>query len=110
METNETRVCKSCGRELLLHNFSKNHLGYTYVCKECSHEHRSNAAKNRKKRIDYESQIEDLKAQLETKEQDARKAKLSDFTPRELMEELARRGYRGKLEVTVTKTIDINNF
>lgn len=33
---------------------------------------------------------------------------IDKFTPRELMEELARRGYAGKL--TYTATIDIRNF
>lgn len=31
--------------------------------------------------------------------------KLSAFTPRDLIEELAARGYRGKLTYTITKTI-----
>lgn len=35
---------------------------------------------------------------------------VSDFTSRELMEELARRGYRGQLEYTEVRRIDITNF
>ena len=30
----ETKVCKCCGKELPLNNFSKNAFGYTSVCKE----------------------------------------------------------------------------
>ncbi|MBR0291023.1 MAG: hypothetical protein IJQ79_02700 [Bacteroidales bacterium] len=37
-----------------------------------------------------------------------RKPSISSFTPRELMEELARRGYRGKL--TYQQEIDITKF
>ena len=37
-----------------------------------------------------------------------RKQAIDNFTPRELMEELARRGYRGKLQYT--KEIDITKF
>lgn len=35
---------------------------------------------------------------------------LSAYTPRQLMEELARRGYEGKLTYTKIVTIDITNF
>ena len=107
---NEYRVCKSCGRELRLEHFSRNHLGYTHVCTECSHLHRSQAAKNRKKRIEYEDQIEQLKEQVEQAKADKSKVALSSFTPRELMEELARRGYKGKLTFTKVVEIDITNF
>ena len=40
----------------------------------------------------------------------ARNARLAEFTPRELMAELARRGYEGKLTYTRVEEIDINNF
>ena len=35
---------------------------------------------------------------------------LKDYTPRELMEELARRGYKGTLTYTETRTVDIQNI
>lgn len=35
---------------------------------------------------------------------------LSKFTPRQLMEELKRRGYTGKLQYVEVKTIDLNTF
>ena len=40
----------------------------------------------------------------------ARGLRLQDFSPRELMEELARRGYEGKLKYTRVEEIDITNF
>ena len=36
--------------------------------------------------------------------------RLKDFTPRELMVELARRGYKGSLEFTETRVIDIQRL
>lgn len=45
-----------------------------------------------------------------TKVNDARQLRLKDFTPRELMEELAARGYKGTLTFTVVQTIDITDF
>ena len=39
-----------------------------------------------------------------------KQSKLADFTPRQLMEELARRGYEGKLRYTRIEEIDIANF
>lgn len=35
---------------------------------------------------------------------------LGDFTPRQLMEELRRRGYTGKLQFVEVKTIDLNTM
>lgn len=35
---------------------------------------------------------------------------LESYTPRQLMEELARRGYRGTLTYTETRTIDLTKI
>jgi len=35
---------------------------------------------------------------------------LGDFTPRQLMEELRRRGYTGKLQFVEVKTVDLNTL
>ena len=75
----ETKICKQCGRELPIDHFRKTRWGGYYTnCNDCVR----------------------VKAQ-ETKKENAeviKKSKLADFTPRQLMEELARRGYEGKIQ------------
>mgnify|MGYP006896759018 CR=1 FL=1 len=89
MET--MKNCKDCGRELPETQFKKTRWGTrASVCNECA---------NAKRKLSVESKTED-----------ARKMRLSEFEPRELMEELARRGYEGKLTFTRVITIDITNF
>ena len=76
--TEVTKVCKSCGRQLPLsafhlHNKSKD--GHGNECKECSRRRSAKAiAKN------------------------AKSNPLAQFTARQLMIELNRRGYEGTLE------------
>lgn len=71
------------------------------VCKECVAE---------KKRATHAAKAEAMNKGFEAQVKNARNLRIHDFTPRELMEELARRGYRGKLEYVETKVIDITNF
>lgn len=95
----ENQVCKCCGRELPVEQFAKNAFGYVRVCRECNSKNRSEAAKKRK--------------QLQQQAVDAinaRNLRLADFTPRELMEELKRRGYEGKLRYVKVEEIDLNNI
>lgn len=99
METTTMKVCRCCGRELPVEQFVKNAFGLTNVCHECNSRNRSEAAKRRK----------NLKQQA-IDALNARNLRLSDFTPRELMEELHRRGYEGKLKITHVEEIDITNF
>lgn len=95
----ETKVCKCCGRELLISSFKKGRWGVVSVCNECDKQHR---AEKRQQRIDEQKKkVEDVRAEN-------RQLCLADFTPRELMEELARRGYTG--ELTYTMKIDITDF
>ena len=95
----ETKVCKCCGRELHISNFKNGRWGVVSVCNECDKQHR---AENKQSRINRAKQkIEDVRAEN-------RQLCLNDFTARELMEELYRRGYRGKLEYTETHTIDLS--
>ena len=95
----ETKVCKCCGRELPIGSFKKGRWGVVSVCNECDKQHR---AENKQSRINRAKQkIEDVRAEN-------RQLCLNDFTARELMEELFRRGYRGKLEYTETHTIDLS--
>lgn len=83
----ETRTCKRCGRELLMSEFKAHKLyGHTHVCKECFRQ----ARQAKHKQAD---EIAELKKALE----DARQTALGNFSPRELMAELYRRGYEGEL-------------
>ena len=88
--TMETRTCKRCGQEKPIDQFRKNRLGFTNVCLECARSKRQQTMAN--------------------KEQEERVLTLADFTPRELMEELYRRGFKGKLTFTETHIIDIANI
>lgn len=91
----ETKVCKSCGRELPLSEFHKktsSRDGHQSYCKECF-------AKLARERLNS------LRAAAAEKE-----VGLSAYTPRQLMNELARRGYMGKLEFVERHVIDITKL
>ena len=82
-------------------NFKKGRWGYVSVCNECDKQHR---AENRQARIDKAKQkVEDVRAEN-------RQLCLADFEPRELMEELRRRGFEGHLTYTKTYTIDLSTL
>lgn len=98
METT-TKICKVCGRELPEDEFVKNACGVTSVCKECHSKKIKEGVENRKK----------LKQQA-VDAVNARSLRLQDFTPRELMEELAKRGYAGTLTYTKVEKIDLSNL
>ena len=91
----ETRICKECGRELPLEMFKTTRWGdKVHVCNDCAAEkYRKSRANNKEQKVNK-----------------ARSLRLEDFSPRELMEELARRGYKGELTYTRIETIDITNF
>lgn len=95
----ETRICECCGRELPVSEFINRTFGASKICKKC------NAAKSRESRLKKKEE-----RSLEAELVNARNLRLQDFTPRELMAELARRGYRGKLEYVETRTIDLSAF
>jgi predicted HTH domain antitoxin len=95
----ETKICKCCGRELPIESFMKNGLGVSATCKECV-QAKKQSKREETKRLQKQA-IDAI---------NARALKLSDFTPRELMEELARRGYEGKLKVVHIEEIDITKF
>ena len=99
----ETKICKKCGRELLEENFMFNPRWEhrASVCKECAAEaKRTNKAKR------YAAELAQQKEQLHA----ARQLRINDFTPKELMENLASRGYKGTLTYTHTEEIDITTF
>lgn len=81
----ETKVCKVCGQELPLSEFRKSLLipNGIATCKKCVNE-----------------KIKKTKLFKETT--GSTNGELAKFTPRELIEELKSRGYKGKLYVTRT--------
>lgn len=95
----QTQVCKCCGRELPLSEFRQSRLGLLRTCKECISKHQSRARLDKK--------IAKMKGE---ELENAKKARLSDFTPRELMAELKRRGYDGTLTYTEVKSINISKL
>ena len=97
----ETRVCKCCGKELPISEFSKNKFGITSVCKTCNSENRRKAAilRHQKEKIDFKQEV-----------QEAKMLRLSQFTPRELMEELKRRGFDGELTYTEVKKVKLSEI
>lgn len=95
----ETKICKCCGKELPIEDFYKNGFGVTSVCKEC-HTKRAKEGKEERKRLKQQA-VDAI---------NARNLRLSDFTPRELMEELKRRGYDGKITYTRVEEIDLSKI
>lgn len=94
----DTKFCKCCGRELSLDHFKRGRYGYVSVCLDCDKRHR---AEKRQARIDEQKQkVEDIRAEN-------RQLCLADFTSRELMEELKRRGY--EFEMTYTEVHKISS-
>lgn len=95
------KQCRCCGRELPIYNFKKGRWGVVSVCNECDKQHR---AEKRQERINKAKQkVEDVRAEN-------RRLCLADFSPRELMTELKRRGYEGKLTYVETHTIDLSTL
>lgn len=95
----ETKICKCCGEAKSIADFAKNPLGVTSFCKECMRKKQSEGHKKR-------SELKKIEEELEhTKD-----ARLSEFTPRELMKELARRGYKGELQYVSVQKISIDKL
>lgn len=100
----KTKICKVCGKELSIENFSrhpKTSDGYSSICKECMSKLQSEGHKNRK-----ENKMKELKSEAEN----ARAMRLQDFTPRELMKRLKELGYEGTLTYTRIERIDITKI
>lgn len=95
----EMKVCKCCGRELPITMFSVRPWGRDSICKECFGKKISDGRGKKKSLNDLQKQIEEVKKQ-----------RLSEFTPRELMEELNIRGYEGVLTYTRVEKIDISKL
>jgi hypothetical protein len=91
----ETKICKKCGRELPLENFSKNAKtkdGLQNHCRACASEYSRNIWKRKKAQKKESERIE-----FEKKYKVYTNRDLAKFTPRELMLELKARGYEGEL-------------
>lgn len=95
----ETKVCECCGKELPVSEFIRRNFGLSKCCKKC----------NGKKIIEGKKKSAQF-ANLEKSLQDARTLRLQAFTPRELIQELARRGYKGNLTFTEVHNIDIEKL
>lgn len=83
----ETKICRICGEEKPITDFPKHHQckdGHNTLCKCCA---------NARRKAYYAQKI--------TPKGGGNPA-LADFTPRELIEELRARGYKGTLEFTKT--------
>lgn len=94
-EAIKTQVCRSCGRELPIESFMRTHMGIHKTCRECL----------RKKQLEGK----EAKRKGENIEKELAKAKhlrISEFTPRELMGELKRRGYEFTMKYTEVHVID----
>lgn len=97
----ETKVCKDCGRELPITNFKLSRFGVRVgVCTECANKKR--IINKQKKEISMKAEVEAQRAREQERAQI-----LQTFLPCELMRELKRRGYEGKL--TLKQEIDICN-
>lgn len=91
----ETKICKKCGQELPLENFSKNAKmkdGLQNHCRACASEY-SRQIWQRKKAKRKENEL----VEFEKKYKVYTNRDLAKFTPRELMLELKARGYEGEL-------------
>jgi len=97
----ETKKCKCCGRELPLSEFHKTGFGVANTCKECVVKRQKEGKAAKKKERDFEQEIAN-----------AKKMRLADFTPRELMQELANRGIDGEMKIpeTTYKVVKLASF
>lgn len=83
----ETKICRICGEEKPITDLTKNNQykdGYDTRCKACTNAYH----KNRMRKTNTGGNPD-----------------LANFTPRELIEELRARGYKGTLEYTKTITL-----
>lgn len=86
----ETKICAHCGNELPLSDFRRTKWGgFASTCNKCMTE----------KRV---ARMSDNKEKAKA---DARNLRIQDFTPRELMTELKRRGYEFTMKYTEVHVI-----
>lgn len=83
----ETKICKKCGKELPVDKFYKNKSqkdGFGYYCKDCLNAYKSSKKANAKGGGGKLTKV-------------FTNPDLAKFKPRELIEELKARGYKGTL-------------
>lgn len=95
----ETKICKHCGKELPLDQYPQRGFGRLATCRSCIGELAKIGREKKKNERNVDEEIAN-----------ARRARIEQFTARELMEELARRGYKGELTYVKVEKIDITNF
>ena len=100
-EKQEFRICKCCGKEKPIVGKRNGGVSVLTICNECM-----------RKKQDEGRAMAKVKEQQKVAQEvvNARTLRLQDFTPRELMTELHRRGYEGVLNFTRIERIDISNF
>ena len=81
--------------------FHKTGFGVANTCKECVVKRQKEGKAAKKKERDFEQEIAN-----------AKKMRLADFTPRELMQELANRGIDGEMKIpeTTYKVVKLASF
>lgn len=96
----ETKKCECCGRELPLSEFSRNGWGVLSTCKDCVAKKKKEGREEKKALRNFDEEIAK-----------AKKARLSDFTPRELMLRLKELGYIGYIDVPqmTYKRVDLSS-
>jgi len=107
-------ICDRCGGYFEEDEMTRGRYGIIGICKTCTGKAHSEGAKNRKKKQENMQQelqelrieIADLKRQLAEKNKNV----LENITPREMLLELKRRGYEGKLEYVSRKTVDLSKL
>lgn len=96
----ETKICKECGRELNIDKFKNDgHGGVRNICCDCTGKKIEEGRKKHRNQRDFDSELAA-----------ARRLRLQDFTPRELMTRLHELGYEGTLRYTRVEEINIANF
>lgn len=108
MEEIKAKVCRKCGQELPISEFTRKATakdGLQCYCKKCNSKVTAEYARKRKER-EKARKIEDERIEFESKYKIYTNKELAKFTPRQLILELKARGYVGTLlyeEVIVNK-------
>lgn len=88
MDTPLTKICRKCGIEKPIDQFRRipnSPDGHTHVCQSC---------------INHSRSLSQNDLGIGTKLPKGDNPALAQFTPRELLEELKSRGYKGELQYT----------